>query len=432
MGSTPYSALTGFRCVGCGRLYEARGPVYTCETCGPIGGTLDAEYDLASLAGVFTPALLRDRERETFPRYHELLPVPAREALPPVPVVPTPLYRLGGAALPAALSRLRLWVKDDTRHPSGSAKDRASAVAVACARAGSGGIAAASTGNAASSLALFAASAGLPCRIFVPATAPPAKLAQIQAHGADLFAVEGTYDEAFDLCMEACRALGLYNRNTAVNPVLGEGKKTASLEIWEQLGFRAPDAVLVPAGDGCILGGVYKGFRDLRDLGLIGALPVLIGVQAEGSSALAEAWRKGSDRCTPVEAHTVADSLSVSVPRDQMKALRAVRESGGGFVTVSDREILESMSVLASMAGILVEPAAAAPFAGIGAAVAAGLLAPDAEAVLLHTGHGLKDIDAARRAAGWNRPMRIRPRIEDVLEALDERASEKKRRPDHE
>jgi len=259
-----------------------------------------------------------------------------------------------------------MWVKDETRHPSGSAKDRATAVAIAHARAiRAPGIAAASTGNAASSLATFAAHAAMPCFIFAPASAPPAKLIQIRAHGARLFAVEGTYDDAFDLCARACERHGWYSRNTASNPYLGEGKKTAAFEIYEQLGDRAPDAVVVPVGDGCILGGVYKGFRDLRDLAWIDRMPRLIGVQAAGSAALADAWRRGEDRCAEIAAATLADSICVSVPRDQVKALRAVRETGGLFVSVSDEAILDAMSLLARRAGIFAEPAAAASLAGL-------------------------------------------------------------------
>jgi threonine synthase len=404
--SARVSGFIGLRCVSCGRAFEPDEILYVCPGCGPVGGTLDVLYDLAWARERFTPAILRGRREICggVTRYREILPIRREGAFPDIPVGMTPLYRpperLGLAP--------NVWIKDDTRHPSGSAKDRASVVAVARARElGASVIAAASTGNAASSIATLAAHAGLGCVIFAPAAAPEAKLVQIRMHGAMLLAVDGTYDQAFDLCREVASRTGWFNRNTATNPVLGEGKKTIALEIWEQLGYRAPGAVLVPVGDGCVIGGVAKGFEDLRDLGLIPKVPRLIGVQAEGSAALANAWRAGEDRCAPVAASTVADSISVSVPRDQVKALRAVRRSAGAFVTVSDGAILQAMVELASRAGIYAEPAAAAPLAGLRKALADGSVDPGEEVVLVVTGHGLKDLAAARRAAESNPPIPI-------------------------
>jgi threonine synthase len=412
-----YSYIHALRCVSCGRKFDPDERAQTCPACGPLFGTLDVLYDLAPLRDRFTPDALRGRAEPTVWRYHEFLPI--RNPFRPggIPVGMTPLVRLGRALAPDVPAGL--YIKDDTRMPSASSKDRATVVALAHAREiGAPAVAAASTGNAAASLAALAAGAGLPAYIFAPASATPAKLAQIRVHGATLFAVEGTYDQAFDLCGAVCERLGFYNRNTAVNPYLGEGKKTFALEIWEQLGYRAPAAVIVPVGDGCILGGVHKGFRDLADLGLIARVPRLIGAQAEGSSALAQAWRAGADRCTPVVAATVADSLCVGMPRDQIKALRAVRESQGAFVTVSDEAILEALTLLARGAGIFVEPAAAAALAGWREAVASGVLTQDEEAILLLTGHGLKDIAAAERAATGNAPQRVRPDLDAVLALL--------------
>jgi threonine synthase len=233
-----------------------------------------------------------------------------------------------------------------------------------------------------------------------------------------LFSIDGTYDEAFDLCMAVCERFGFYNRNTAVNAFLGEGKKTIALEIWEQLGFRAPDVVVVPVGDGCIIGGVFKGFRDLLDLGLIPRLPRLIGVQATGSAALATAWEKGQALCQPVQASTVADSIAVASPRDQVKALRAVRESGGCIVSVTDEAILEALALLARHAGILVEPAAATPLAALKLAGASRCADLGDEVVLLLTGHGLKDIPAVARATAGREPPVLKPELSAIERAL--------------
>jgi threonine synthase len=407
------------QCVTCARRFAADELCYTCPDCGPLAGTLDVIYDLVALQRDIASETMRARPEPTIWRYHELLPVGDLGGVVPIPVGMTPLTPLDvdlGAAVPR-----RLLAKDDTRMPSASSKDRASAVAVAHARQlGRRRIAAASTGNAASSLAMFAARAGLECFIFVPASAPPAKLRQIQAHGAHLFAVDGTYDQAFELCAAFCAELDCYSRNTATNPVLAEGKKTLALEIWEQLGGRAPEMVVVPVGDGCILSGVYKGFADLLALGWITDMPKLVGVQAAGSAALAAAWRAGRDTCEPVDAHTVADSISVSQPRDQRKALRAMRQTGGFFVTVSDEAILDALSLLATRAGMLVEPAAAAPLAGLLQAVSEGSIATDTEAVLLHTGHGLKDVHALEKAARADRFHHVAPTLDAVAAAMRE------------
>jgi threonine synthase len=416
------SCLIGFRCVSCRREFDADTSRMTCPDCGTLLGTLDAVYDLSSLTKELTPESLRRNDDRTIRRYHSILPIRDIDAYPAIPVGMTPLYPLRTGADSSSPLSLRLLIKDDTRNPSGSTKDRATAIGIARARElGAHAVAAASTGNAASSLATFAAREGFPCMIFAPETAPPAKLAQIRIHGAVLFAIQGTYDDAFDLCMEACARLGLYNRNTAVNPYLGEGKKTLALEIWEQLGFRAPETVVVPVGDGCIIGGVHKGFRDLLEAGSITRMPRLIGAQAEGSAALAAAWRDGLDRVEPCAARTVADSISVGLPRDQIKALRAVRESQGRFVTASDDAILEAMDQLGRRCGIFVEPAAAAPFAAVRAAIADGAIGVDEEVVLIHTGHGLKDIDAARRASAHNESISIPPTMEALERALAER-----------
>jgi threonine synthase len=442
------SAFRGLRCVTCGGEHGPDGLLYTCPTCGPLAGTLDVLYDLAWLRGRFDPASLSARDERTLWRYHEILPIRDVAARPTIPVGLTPLtevpapqrrrlseWRSSGArpggvpprdsieGPPARGGNAdarpepdepptplpdRLWIKDETRHPSASAKDRATAVALARARElGVSTVAAASTGNAASSLAALSAAAGMRCVIFAPASAPEAKLVQIRIHGAQLFAVQGSYGDAFELCAKVCERARIYSRNTATNPVLGEGKKTIALEIWEQLGFRAPDAVVVPVGDGCILGGVAKGFRDLFDLGMIDRLPRLIGVQADGSAALATAWREGTTRCRPVAASTVADSISVSQPRDQAKALRAVRESAGAFVVVSDGAILRAMRALASGLGLFVEPAAAAAFAGLRQGLRDEVISREEEVVLVVTGHGLKDVGAARRAAEDNPPVAV-------------------------
>ncbi|MBI3663355.1 MAG: threonine synthase [Acidobacteria bacterium] len=344
------------------------------------------------------------------------LPIPSTEFLPPLPVGGTPLLNVPG--LRRALGMRRLWVKDDTRNPSGSTKDRASLLVVAKAREyGCETIAAASTGNAATALACIAAASGVRAVVFVPASVPEAKLVQMLCYGAQVLPVEGTYDDAFELCLAACREFGWYNRNTALNPFTIEGKKTAALEIAADLRPDCPDAVLVPTGDGVILAGVAKGFADLQRCGLIRSVPRLIAVQPEGSAAIVNALRTQADTITPVAgAASVADSLTVQAPRNALQCLRAIRASGGGGVTVSDDAIIRTIAELARWTGVFAEPAGAAALAGLHVALEQGIVARDERVVLLVTGAGLKDVPAASRSV--QRPAPIPPNLAGVAERV--------------
>jgi threonine synthase len=350
-------------------------------------------------------------------RYKPLLPVGAASPVPPLQVGWTPLYR--ALRLGEQLGMQNLYVKDDGRNPTASFKDRASAVGVTKAmELGQNVVAAASTGNAASSLAGLSASVGIRNVIFVPETAPQAKVAQLLVFGAKVLAVRGNYDDAFDLCLDASKEYGWYNRNTAYNPYLSEGKKTAALEICEQLGWDAPDRIFVPVGDGCIIGGVGKGLRDLQALGFIDRMPKLVGVQAEGSAALYNAWAKGTEEVEPVQASTLADSISVNLPRDRLKALRAVRDTDGSYITVSDEEILEAMRLLGNWAGVFAEPAGSTPLAGLIKALREGMVGPQERVVVLVTGNGLKDVDSAMKATG--QPYSVAPSLDDLRRVVSE------------
>ena len=319
--------------------------------------------------------------------------------------------------------KVRLWVKDEGRQPSASLKDRASAMAILKAREkGAGIITAASTGNAGAALAALSAAAGIPSVIFVPAAAPQPKVAQLLSFGATVLLVNGSYHQAFDLCLWASDEFGWYNRNTGYNPYMTEGKKTVSYEIWEQLGFRVPDVVVVSVGDGCIIGGVHKGFVDLLRLGWTDRLPRLIGAQASGSAYLVEAWRNGEDLETkpPIPAETLADSISADLPRDRFKAMAAVTGTGGAFVEVTDAQILSSMVTMGQRMGVFAEPAAAAAMAGLRAARRQGLVGEGERVVVISTGNGLKDVAAAMRAVAESGegPLRVDPEIEALAEQL--------------
>jgi threonine synthase len=296
-------------------------------------------------------------------------------------------------------------------------KDRATALAIAAAaEEGASTLAAASTGNAASSLACLCAASGLSAVVFLPENTPPPKIAQTLIHGARLFPVKGTYDEAFALCASACHRFGWISRNTATHPFLGEGKKTAALEVAEQLGWDVPDRMFIPVGDGCIFQGVAKGFQDLHEAGWTARVPTLIGVQSEGSDALKRAFEAGRNVPEPVVPRTFADSIAVGLPRDGVKALRAAKTTRGRFLSVPDPALHEAMALLARKTGVFAEPAGAAPLAGALAMAREGTLARDDRIVLLVTGTGFKDIDAARQASGP-----LPPAIPPDMEVLEKR-----------
>jgi threonine synthase len=383
--------VTGLRCVKCGRSYEDKAQL-TCSDCG-LDGTLDVEYDYESIRDSLRSRPLKSRRENDIFRYTDLLPVNGR---PPalLDVGWTPLYRF--PALGRALGHQGIHVKDDTVNPSASLKDRASAVGIAMAiEMGRPAIACASTGNAASSLAVLSASAGLESYIFVPETIPEPKLYQIAACATSVFRVKGTYEDAFDLATESIERWGWYNRNCAINPHLVEGKKTCSLEIYEQLGYNVPDWVVVSVGDGCIISGQWKAFKDLRLAGETEKLPRMLAVQASGCKPIVDAFADSCEVCS-VEANTIADSIRVGQPRNWRKALRAIHESGGAALAVTDEEILSAMALLGHTTGIFAEPAGAAGLAGLKRAIEEHMIAEDETVAVLVTGSGLKDPSSLR------------------------------------
>lgn len=386
--------VRGLKCVFCGARYSTRIP-YTCPACG-ITGILDVEYDYPTIARRLTRRRLGERPGQTHWRYRELLPISAKAVIPPLAVGWTPIC--SSRSLARHLGLRTLYLKEEGRNPTGSLKDRASSVGVAKAcEKRQKIIACASTGNAASSLAGMAASLGLRSVIFVPERAPEPKVTQLLIFGATVLRVRGNYDQAYQLCQRACERWGWYNRNCAINPYLVEGKKTVGLEICEQMEWKVPDWVAVAVGDGCTIAGAWKGFQEMKTLGLIQRTPRMLGVQAEGAAPVAEAFRSGQPM-RPVLPQTLADSIAVGVPRNWKKAVIAVRESGGAMITVSDEEILEAMRYTGRLAGIFAEPAAATAVAGLRRAVQQGVIARRSSALAVVTGSGLKDIRAAQSA----------------------------------
>ena len=408
--------ITNYRCLLCGTEYEFNSVSYVCPSHGAVG-SLDVRYDYRAIQQVTGPEHIARSKKRSMWRYLPLLPVKDETLIPPLEVGWTPLYhapRLAQQLMP------NLWVKDDGRNPTASFKDRASAMAVVRAQElGYETITTASTGNAAAALAGMAASVGMRAVIFVPKSAPEAKIAQLLVYGAEVYLVDGTYDDAFELCLAATDEMGWYCRNTGYNPFMSEGKKTVSYEITEQLGWQAPDVVVVSVGDGCIIGGVHKGFYDLLQLGWIERMPRLIGAQAAGSDACLRAWESGTNHLPRIAATTRADSISADFPRDGHKAVRAVRETGGAFVRVSDDQILAAIPELAQGCGVFAEPAAAAAWAGTKQALADGLIAADERVVVISTGSGLKDVAAAMASVGEARV--IGKDVAELRQVLGER-----------
>jgi threonine synthase len=410
----------GYECSLCGQEYSPDAVQYNCPK---DGGNLDVVLSYSTIRTFLRPDDIAANTEPSLWRYLPLLPVGEPGGLG------TPLRAAGGTPIftPARLAQelgLRsLWVKDESRNPTASFKDRASAVVVARAREiGAQVVVTASTGNAGAALAGMAAAVGQPAVIFAPRTAPPAKIAQLLIFGARVILVDGNYDNAFDLTIQAAQEFGWYCRNTGYNPFTAEGKKTAAFEIWEWWTYHASGAghqvpgekplnIFVSVGDGNIISGIHKGFKDLQALGWLENMPRIFGVQAEGSAAIANAFFAGSETIVPVSASTLADSISVDLPRDGVRAVRAATQTGGVYILVSDSEILQAMAALGKV-GIFAEPAGATSYAGLVKAIQQGLIHPDDPVLVLNTGSGLKDVKAAMQA------VVEAPVIEPTLEAV--------------
>lgn len=401
--------FTGYRCSLCGTEYLPGQVTYTCPK---DGGNLDVVLDYEYIKKKFQPEDITSRTESSLWRYLPLLPVNEPEG------DSTPLHAAGWTpvfALPRLADKLglkHLWLKDESRNPTASFKDRASAVVVTRAREIKAEVVVtASTGNAGAALAGMSAAIGQKAIIFAPKSAPPAKVAQLLIFGAKVILVDGTYDDAFDLSIKASNEFGWYCRNTGYNPFTLEGKKTAAFEIWEwwfevhqdwhkkdsPLDDHAPLNIFVSVGDGNIISGIHKGFKDLLALGWIPSMPRIIGVQAEGSAAIANAFNANTEVITPVSAKTIADSISVDLPRDGVRAVRAAKETDGTYITVSDDEIISAIAELGKM-GVFPEPAGATAYAGLVKATGSGRVRSDDPILVLNTGSGLKDVRAAMQA----------------------------------
>jgi len=402
-----------YYCPSCDKEYPGTEIIYLCPGCSnnnslPPKGVLRVIYDYLEIP----------RESDIF-RYListgfiDLLPIRSLNSLPPLRIGNTPLYtfkRFAGKPLP-----FELLLKDDSLNPTFSFKDRASALVSAFAKEhGLNTIIAASTGNAGSSLAGICASQGQKAIIVVPSGAPVAKLTQILMYGATIIPILGTYDDAFELSIQATREFGWYNRNTAFNPLTIEGKKTVAFELFQQMNGHLPDRIFVPVGDGVIISGVYRGFEDLFILNLIDKIPIIVAVQAEGSSNLISNLQ--AEEFKVRKSHTIADSIAVDYPRNFYMARGYINDYAGEAISVTDLEILDASRQLAVNTGIFTEPASAAAFAGMLKYYKEDKLNTGTRNVVLLTGSGLKDINAVQPLL--NLPAPIEPKIAEIQTLL--------------
>jgi len=406
------------RCTVCGAEFDPSEVKMTCPHCGEKG-ILDVVYDYDALKKVLTKKYFKKNQNYSMWRYAPIMGIKEDHIDEMLRVGWTPLYR--AKRLEKELGVSQLFVKDDGLNPSGSSKDRASGVAVLKAlEVGAKTIACSSTGNAASSCACQAAHVGLPAVIFVPKRAPIGKATQICLYGATLVKVDGDYKDAFQLSKAAIDKYGWYNRNAAINPFMVEGKKTVSMEIAEQLNFEPTDWVAVSVGDGCTVGGVYKGFAEFYKLGLIKRIPKILGVQSTGCCPFVNADKEGGP-LKEADENTIADSIAVGIPRNPIKAINAIKNSNGAWISVSDEEIIKAMSLLGRLEGIFGEPAGVAAIAGIKEAVKRGIIRPGETVTTIVTGNGLKDPVNGQKAVSMPEPMK--PNLEELDKFLKEKGA---------
>jgi len=384
--------------------------LYLCPKCGeaeknkPLIGVLKIIYDYKSISKEIRKKDFLNFIPGKFWQYPQLWPLKhsskkgsvsingiAESLLNNIKTVSSPLVK-------TKYNNNDLMIFDDTRNPTLSYKDRASSlVTIKAIQLGIKEISTASTGNAGSSLAGICARLGIMSHIFVPEKIPIGKRIQIQAFGASIYLVNGDYDQAFDLCLEISKAKSWYNRNTAYNPLTIEGKKSSAYDIFISLKGNLPDYIFVPVGDGVIISGIYKGLWEIKQLGWIKKLPKLVAIQAAGSDALVRYIKQ--KKFVYKRADTIADSIHAGAPRNLYMAADAIFKSNGLDVSVTDNEIIEAQKKSAKEFGLLVEPAAAASFAGYLKFVKNGIISPKAKSLLMFTGNGLKD---QQTLTNWN------------------------------
>ncbi len=407
-----------FECTNCGTRYSHSEVTYLCPKCEeendnklPPKGVLKTLYNYKNIENLYKGVDLFNKLKSN--SFIDILPIKHKESLSYLKVGQTPFYKINN--LNYKKLPFNLFLKDDSQNPSFSFKDRASNLVSAYAKENDiKTIITASTGNAGSSLAGICASQNQKAIIFVPASAPKAKLIQMIMYGAAVITIEGSYDDAFDLSIEATKHFSLYNRNTAFNPFTIEGKKTVSFEIYEQMNKQIPDRIFVPVGDGVIISGVFKGFEDLLKLGVIEKMPVIVAVQSQASDNIIRNLE--TDIFISKHSHTIADSIAVDIPRNFYMTKKFIKTYNAEWISVSDTEILQASQILSKNTGIFAEPAAAASFAGMLKYERLAKLKPNSNNVVLLTASGLKDLNAVQNVIKIPEP--VKPALSELKKIL--------------
>ena len=400
-------------CVDCGKEYVTDDIIYQCPEC--AAKQKEGEFPRGYLKVIYDRKDLEKLQKKDHVSIYDFFPyeVPNKEVYP---VGTTPI--VVPKRLNDKIGLKNVFCKMDAYLPSGSFKDRASQLIAAQAIAhNTKKIALASTGNAGAAMSCAGAAYGLDIILFVPQTAPINKLMQSVLYGATVVPVKGSYDDAFLLSIEYTKHFGGINRNTAYNPMTIEGKKSVSIELFEQLGRKVPDIVYVPVGDGCIISGVYKGFYDLLQAGLIKKIPHIVCAQSEKSNAISQAFRTGEFKS--IEATTRADSISVDIPASGRMAVQYLKAYEGWCTEVTEKEILDAQMDLVHDSGIFVEPASATAWAALNKdkAMLKEKYGEDASICVLLTGIGFKDM------AVFDGRVKMPEAIENSAQAVIDRFS---------
>jgi len=382
-------------CAKCGRTYPIDEMVYRCVRC---DYPLEVRYDYDEVAAKLSKKLIRKREW-TIWRYNELLPIRDLSKVVSMSEGGTPLHK--SVRLAERLGIKNLYLKDETRNPTWSFKDRGSSVGISKAlEIGARAVGCVSTGNMAASIAAYAAKAGVKCMILIPSGTPLEKMAQMLICGAEVISMERPYPEIYKVGLEISREYGIYWVH-ADAPMRIEGQKTSSYEICEQLGWKAPDKVIIPTSSGGNISAHWKGWKELYSMGFIEKLPSMVSIQAEGCCPIVKAFKDGKELVEPFKrARTIAQSISNPDPPSGQRVLRLLKESNGIAEAVSDRELLDAQIILAETEGVFAEPAGAASVAGLKKLLKEGVINKDEEIVCIITGAGLKDVKSTMTVCG--------------------------------
>lgn len=400
------------QCIGCGEKYPLNEIIYNCKKCGDI---LDVRYDYKAVSQKLEVSDWKEKPLGVW-KYEALLPVLDHSKIVTLNEGGTSLYRC--ERLGSELGLENLYVKNEGENPTGSFKDRGMTVGVTKAlELNAKTVICASTGNTASSLAAYAAKAGLRCIVLIPSgKIALGKLAQAMMYGAMVIAVKGSFDDAFSMVMQVSTQFKVYLLNS-INPFRLEGQKTAAFEVCNQLGLRTPDRVILPVGNAGNISAYWKGFKEFHALGFVDDLPKMIGIQATGASPIARAVKKRLHQIEPVgEPETVATAIRIGNPISWKKALNAIYESRGTAEIVSDKEIISAQKLLARKEGIFVEPASASSIAGLKKLAEAGELDKNDVIVCVATGHGLKDPDIVMKIC--EKPLEIKAELSALKKVL--------------